>query len=333
VKFANESRLLDCRKCGAQNRLSLERALTQPGASRCGRCKSPLLRGREVGWRGLDAGAYQHPLDRDTLDAVREIPGVDSLLKKLIENTFERYDRLFHQASFVRAGDGQLPTLNRLFLRAADQLGAVTDSGRPPDLYLYTDPVPNARCGGVERPYVAVSTGLVDLMDDDEVGAVFAHELSHWHCKHVLYKTATQLLVHAASLIATATLGIGSLLIVPLRLALLKWDRCSELSADRGMLLATRDLELSMRVLFKLAGGSFRLRDELSLDKFVEQAEAAARSPEEGMLDRVFSLLQTLYRTHPFPLWRASELLKWACEGGYLALLQSDGTVVGEVVG
>jgi len=328
VIYPSESRVLECRSCNAQNRLSLERAFTQPGASRCGRCKKPLLRGRDLPFRDLDATGYQHPLDRETLDSVRAIPGVDSLLKKLIENTFERYDRLFHQASFIRAGDGQLPSLHKIFERAADQLGIT----QPPDLYLYTDPVPNARCGGVERPYVAISTGLVDLMDDDEVGAVMAHELSHWQCKHVLYKTATQLLVHAASLIATATLGIGTLVIIPVRLALLKWDRCSELSADRGMLLATRDLELSMRVLFKLAGGSFRLRGELSLDKFVEQSARARQSSEEGILDRVFTLLQSLYRTHPFPLWRAAELWKWACDGEYLSLLQSEAPLTGEVV-
>jgi Zn-dependent protease with chaperone function len=199
-------------------------------------------------------------------------------------------------------------------------------------LFLFNDPAANAHSGGVEHPYVAVSTGLVDVMDDAEVGAVLAHELAHWHCKHVLYKTATELLVGAASAVATATLGVGSLVLIPLRLALLKWDRCSELSADRGMLLATRDLELSMRVLFKLAGGSFRLRDELSLDKFVEQAEAARRDTESGVLDRVFSLLQSLYRTHPFPLWRAAELMRWACDGGYLALVQADPTVTAEIV-
>src|SRR6185436_2448938 len=118
---------------------------------------------------------YSHPLDRDSLAAVQQIPGVDTLLKKLIEHTFERYDRLFHQASFIRAGDGQLPTLHKLFEKAAYVLGI----GVVPDLFLYTDPVPNAHTGGVERPFVAVSTGLVDLMDDQEVFGVMAHELAH----------------------------------------------------------------------------------------------------------------------------------------------------------
>ena len=318
--YPPQSRILDCRRCGAGNRVQLERAFTQPGAARCGKCKQPLLLAREDPWRGVDGvlDGYQHPLDKETLDAVHSIPGVDSLLKKLIENTWERYERMFHASSFVRASARQLPTLHRLFERAAHQLGLTI----VPDLFLYTDPVPNAYTSGVERPYVAVSTGLVDLMEDDEVGAVMAHELAHWQCRHVLYKTASRLLVEAASLIATATLGLGSLVIIPVRLALLKWDRCSELTADRGMLLATRDVELCMRVLFKLAGGSFRLRAELSLDEFLRQSVETAAASTESVLDRVFSLLQAIYRTHPFPLYRAAELWKWATEGEYLALLQ-----------
>jgi Zn-dependent protease with chaperone function len=317
--YPSEARLLDCRLCAAQNRVPLERALTQPGGMRCGRCKQPLLLARDAPWRGSAADAYQHPLDRDALASVQRIPGVDTLLKKLIEHTFERYDRLLHQYSHILAGEGQLGTLHALFLRAAQQLGL----DEVPELYVYTAPEPNAHCGGVERPFVAVSTGLIDLMDDEEVGAVLAHELAHWQCKHVRYKLATRILVGAAAGLAKVTLGVGDLLTAPLRFALLRWDRCSELSADRGMLLATRDLEVSLRVLFKLAGGSSRLRGELSLDRFVEQAQRVERLPEDTMLDKIYSLFQEIGRTHPFPLWRAAELHRWACHGEYLALLQS----------
>ena len=48
----------------------------------------------------------------------------------------------------------------------------------------------NAYTGGVERPYVALSTTLCDLMEEDEILAVMAHELSHWQSRHVLYKIA-----------------------------------------------------------------------------------------------------------------------------------------------
>lgn len=315
---ADEARVLACHKCQGKNRVPLTRAFEQPDKLRCGRCQAPLLCGREVPLAGLHGSAYQHPLDQKSLAALEAVPGVSSMLRKLVEVTVERYDRLFNQSSFVRVGPSQLPELQRLFERAANSLG-VTDL---PDLYVYQGQELNAYTGGVERHYVALSTVLCDLMSDEELTAVMAHELSHCQSQHVLYKTAARLFSFAAGELAKATLGIGNLLLLPLQMALLKWDRCSELTADRGMLLSTRDPELSLRVLLKLAGGAARWRDAMSLEAFMEQAMRARQAGEEGVLDRIYTLLQTAARTHPFPLWRAAELWQWACRGEYLDILQ-----------
>ncbi|HNP71511.1 MAG TPA: hypothetical protein PKK15_10395, partial [Kouleothrix sp.] len=60
------------------------------------------------------AARYQHPLDQRSLAALESVPGVSALVRKLVEATVERYDRLFHQSSFVRVGGGQLPGLLKL---------------------------------------------------------------------------------------------------------------------------------------------------------------------------------------------------------------------------
>lgn len=313
----NESRVLPCPRCQVKNRVLLHRAFSQPDGLRCGSCQAPLLSARDAPFR-LSEVDYQHPLDRQSLEALEAVPGVTTLLKKLVEVTLERYDRLFNQSSYLRVSPLQLPTLHRLFERAAARLGVA----ELPDLYLFESPTVNAYTGGVERPYVAVSSTLCDTCDDDEVLCILAHELSHWQSKHVLYKIAARLLSVAAGELLRTTLGLGNLLLVPLQLALLKWDRCSELTADRGMLLAARDPQLALRVLLKLAGHSARLSGELSLDAFMAQALQARKAPEEGVLDRFYTLLQTASRTHPFPLWRAAELYGWACEGEYLSILQ-----------
>lgn len=313
----NESRVLPCPRCQVKNRVLLHRAFVQPEGLRCGSCQASLLCARDAPLR-LGEIDYQHPLDRQSLTALEAVPGVTMLVKKLVEVTLERYDRLFNQSSFLRVSPLQLPTLHRLFERAASRLGVA----ELPELYLFEGQSINAYTSGVDRPYVAVSSALCDACDDDEVTCVLAHELAHWQSKHVLYKTAARLLSVAAGELLRTTLGLGNLLIVPLQLALLKWDRCSELTADRGMLLAARDPQLALRVLMKLVGFSGRLREELSLEAFMAQAQKARAAPEEGVLDRFYTLLQTASRTHPFPLWRAAELYSWACEGEYLSVLQ-----------
>ena len=313
------ARIVLCHRCQGKNRVLLQRAFDQPDKLRCGRCQQPLFIGRDAPLRGLQGKLYQHPLDQQSLATLEAVPGVSTLLRKLVEATVERYDLLFNESSFVRVGGTQMPTIERLFERAAYAL----DVRELPALYVYQGSEANAFTGGVEAPYIALTSALIDGMTDDELTAVMAHELAHMQSRHVLYKMAARLLGLAAAELAKVTLGISGLVMVPLQLALLSWDRCSELTADRGMLLAVRDPVVALRVLMKLAGGSARLSRELSLERFMEQALRARRAGEEDVMSRVFTLLQTAWRSHPFPLWRAAELWRWACHGEYLNLLQS----------
>jgi Zn-dependent protease with chaperone function len=313
----DEARILPCRHCQARNRVHLQRALTQPDRLRCGSCQAPLLCGPEAALSGLTGCDYQHPLDRESLKALEAVPGVATMLKKMVEVTLERYDRLFNQSSFVRVGQGQLRTLERLFERAGYALGM----RELPDLYVFYSPEVNAYTGGVERHYVAVSSTLCDLFSEEEIGAVLCHELAHINSQHVLYKIAARIFSYAAGELTKYALGLPNLVLLPLQLALLKWDRCSELTADRGMLLGMRDPELCLRVLMKLSCASQKMAVELSLPRFMEQAQRARQASDEGVLDRLYTVMQTMARTHPFPLWRAAELWDWTCDGEYLDIL------------
>ena len=315
---SDESQFLLCVRCGGKNRVPLHRALHQPDKARCGRCQSVLLLSPDAPL-SVSAELYRHPLDQKATEALEAIPGVSAMLRKVVEVTSERYDRLFNQSSYVRVSDRQFPHLQKLFQKAALRLGL----RELPELYVYGSGEVNAYTSGVEKHYVALSSSLCDSLKEPELLAVMAHEMSHIQAKHVLYKTAARLFTFAAGELAKATLGIGQFLLIPLQLALLKWDRCSELTADRGMLLATSDPMLSLKVLAKLACGSRRLSEQLSLEDFMQQALAARQAPEENVLDKIYSLMQTAARTHPFPLWRAAELWQWSCRGEYLSLLRA----------
>ena len=58
---------------------------------------------------------------------------------------------------------------------------AITTGLPMPKVYIIDDPAPNAFATGrdPEHAIVAATTGLVDIMDDNELTAVMAHEMSH----------------------------------------------------------------------------------------------------------------------------------------------------------
>ena len=309
-----------CGECGATNRLPREKILSLTRSPLCGKCDKPLLRAFERNYDDLDPDSYIHPLDRETLDALKRIPGVSTLLRSMIRHSFELATRLHHHSNFVRVSRSQLPTIYARFEHAAACLGLK----ELPELYVYQDPTPNAYTFGVDKFFIAISTGCLELLDDEEIEVVLAHELGHIHADHVLYKSAARVFGSVASTIVQATLGIGSLVVYPIQLALLRWDRASELSSDRAALLVVKNPNVVMRALMKISGGTRRFAGELSIDSFIEQADSFGKMQDEGPLGRYITIFQTMFRSHPFPIWRTKEILDWVQTGNYLEILDGD---------
>lgn len=309
-----------CGDCGAVNRLPRGKVLNLKVSPLCGRCEKPLLRAYARPFDDLDPDSYIHPLDKETLDALKRIPGVSTLLRSLIRHSFELATRLHHHANFVRVGPTQYATVWSRFEFAARCLGVK----QLPELYVYQDPVPNAYTFGVDKYFIAVSTGCLELLDEEEITVVLAHELGHIHADHVLYKSAARVFGSVASTIIQATFGIGSLIVYPVQLALLRWDRASELSSDRAALLVVKNPYTVMRTLMKISGGTRRYAGELSIDAFIDQADSFGKMQDEGPLGRYITIFQSLFRSHPFPIWRTKEIIDWVSTGNFLEILDGE---------
>lgn len=121
-------------------------------------------------------------------------------------------------------------------------------------IYLFNqNPWPNAFTTGVYKPVVVITSGMLDTFEESELRFVFGHELGHYVCEHVPYKTLAQFLSIILAQVGQMTLGIGKVLGAGLELALYAWDRRSEFSADRAGLLVAQDDNASIRALMKLA--------------------------------------------------------------------------------
>ena len=209
----------ECGACGAINHLPFEKILDLQSAPLCGGCNGSLFRNLDQTYDKLSPKTYIHPLDDESLAALKRIPGVTTLLRSLIRHSFELATRLHHQANFVRVGPKQLPEIWKSFVYAGKVLGISEDA--LPELYVYQDPVPNAYTFGVENNFVAISTGCLNLLNEEEILFVLGHELGHVHADHVLYKSAARVFGSVASTVIQATMGLGSLVVYPIQIALL----------------------------------------------------------------------------------------------------------------
>ena len=249
--------------------------------------------------------AIQHPADRAATAALQQVPYLDQVIRKLIEMGYERALRQFHLGSAVRLGDRQLPHIWVL----EREVFNVLDLPEVPDLYVTQMPFANASTIGAGQPMIVLNSELVRLLDTDGIRAVIAHEATHVLAEHVLYGTALQILLMMSSRLPL----LAGLPFMAVRAALLEWSRAAELTCDRGAAVVTRHPMAVCQSLLALAGGE--AIDQLNLDAFIAQG---LDYQEKGTgLEKLTRLFIDLGITHPMPVRRVRELLKWVREGDY----------------
>jgi Zn-dependent protease with chaperone function len=245
---------------------------------------------------------------------MRKLTGFDVLLKRLAGLFSDRSLRLLFLASSVRASTEQFPQLYSLLLDGS----SILDLAEVPELFIAQDPVPNAMALGTDKPFIVITTGLVDLLDDEEIRFAIGHEIGHVLSGHTVYRTMLFHLTRLATRLAWFAIGyIGLRVIIA---GLEEWYRKSELSCDRAGVLAGQDPAAGRRALMKLAGGS--RMSELSHDAFQQQAREYDAVPDvrEGLI----KLLQLQGTTHPFAVIRFAELDRWVADGDYETILSGE---------
>jgi len=267
---------------------------------------------------GLSHLAFQHPLDRKALDALEEVPLLPTVTRKFFEFYWERFMRVQQVSSSLRITERQFPSLYKQYKR----MGEVLDLPELPTLYLKTSPEINAYAMGAEDYFVVVTTGLIHLLNEDELVAVIGHELGHVKCQHMLYTT----MVNFMTMFGTALLerllpGIAKVASLGIQLALLEWYRKAEFSSDRAALLATQNPDVVSTALAKLAGWSDDRVEEFSLEEVKRQANDYEELDDTSLLNKAVKLMVLLEQNHPFPVVRVKEIGDWAASPEYQAIL------------
>lgn len=192
-----------------------------------------------------------------------------------------------------------------------------------PKLYVIPDPVPNAFATGRDKDHaaVAVTTGLLKILDKSELEGVVAHELAHIKHRDILLQTVVVVLVGFVALISDFFLrstlwgggrsrgnnqgniiiliiGIALAILAPIIATVIKLaiSRKREFMADAGGALMTRYPEGLANALRKISNysGEMQRASHATAHLYIANPFGAniAESKKASFMDKMFA-------THP----------------------------------
>lgn len=255
---------------------------------------------------------FIHETDKKALDALKSIPGFDQLTKAFMKIFSERTMKILNMSSKVRLSPEQCPRIYNLLVPICGKFAIPV-----PELYLEMDRSPNAYTSGDTTIYITVTSGLLELLTDEEIQAVLAHECGHIICHHVLYHTMGRFVLNGAATL----LGLGQLVTTALSVAFSYWMRCSEFSADRAAAVFCGGPDRVVDVMLRLAGGTTDIADEINAQLFMEQAKDYEEYVDDSNWNRILEALVLMEATHPFLSVRAASISQWCKETKYGALI------------
>jgi Zn-dependent protease with chaperone function len=271
---------------------------------------------------GISPEAYRHPLDQQATDALRTIPGFELLITKLSRMSLERILYYEYLASAVRVTPTQCGKIHNLLRDACDVLDMPE-----PTLFISQTPMTNAFALGREFPSIVLWTGIIELLDENELRAVIAHELAHIQCGHSIYRIMAMIVLELAKAGTSRLLpqGMPDLISMRLQVAMMEWVRMAEFSCDRAAILVAQDPEVVFSLLFKLSGGSPKIFEMMDRDAYLAQAEEYERK-DTPRIDHWYRWLVETEKSHPLPVLRAREALDWGNSDAYKTIIGGEYT-------
>lgn len=282
---------------------------------------------------GLNPREYEHPLDRNALDALEKTLGLDLLVRKFFELGVEKFLRLEFIGSNLKVTPSSLPDIYEILEEACEILNLKTTPEiyvRPDDYFRKLEVTTNNLQGltlGVEKPLVVISSACIESFSRSELLFILGCEVGRLKSQHVLYENIAWLFPLLSSTISgvmASIPGLGTItstFTAGVYLALIQWLRMADYTADRAGLLACQDVNSAMTAMAKIAGLPNKYFDSFNLDDFVTQAREF-EGFADTKYDRVLKLLSLSVRDQAFTVARTNELLKWIDSGNYHAVLE-----------
>ena len=179
-------------------------------------------------YTGISSKAYEHPADRAATTALKAVPMLDTVVRKLIEWRYERALRQYFLGNSIRVSEQQLPDL----WASHQGVCRILDMPEVYDLYVTSPVMGVAQAIGSGKPMIVIDARALANLEAGEQRALLGHEVGHILSDHMLYMTALNILLSAGG-------NLPFFLGMPFRAVtavLLEWypRRRAELRSGRG---------------------------------------------------------------------------------------------------
>ena len=226
-------------------------------------------------------------------------------------------------------GPTELPDIHTIVSSLAQREGMPM-----PELYVIDSPQPNAFATGRSPKHaaVAVTTGIVSMLDQRELEGVLAHELAHVRNRDILIATIAATLAAALSLLARMAfwgnmggrrnndnpiglvLGLVGMIVIPIAAAMLQMaiSRSREFEADHDGAESTGSPLALASALQKISYGS--MQSPMNINPAVSQL--FIEDPSRGVKARRQRGMMRMFSTHP-PVDERIDRLEKMASGTY----------------
>ena len=256
----------------------------------------------------INRNIFIHETDRAALQTLKAIPGFALILKAMMKVWDERLMYIENTANCVKASERQLKKYYDMLPPICEKLGIEV-----PDLFMELSPYPNAYTSGDTKPFIVMTSGLIETLPEDLIPTVLAHECGHIACHHVLYTTMGRLILTGALNHIPIPGSIAKIAVVEsISSAFAYWMRCSEFSADRAAILCDGTPEKVMEMCARFAGFDKDIPVEIDLDAFMDQAKEYREFIKNNAVNKAMEFLLFRNNSHPLNAVRAYEANEWS---------------------
>lgn len=258
----------------------------------------------------LDPKTYEHPADRATLNVLKKIPLIDKLGAFILNMHTKFADIVEYRGCSVEVTEKSVPRVYRLKSIAAERLCMNMDI----PMFIKLDWEYNAFATGVDYPFIVLHSGLVENLTDDELTYIIGHEMGHIKSKHMLYHW----MARNVSVWLFKQSIIGGLALQGLLIALLEWERKSELTSDRAGYIACRNKDATITGMMKLMGLPENYESSsdwnFTVDSVLGQLSEHEDFKADSLYNKLMYALVTMKIDHPWTIERIREIRGWEFE-------------------